>query len=674
LTESAVTTLTRVLRRRKVVAILCALIVPATALAYSYLQEKEYSASAQLLFRDPGFAQDLFGSSFFTPSTDPDREAATNLRLVSLGVVAARTAHRIGGGLSRRDVSSKVEASSEGQSNVVGITATAASPRRAALLANTFAEEYISFRRAADRRKIDQTLAIITRQLAALSPVDRAGPQGQELRHQQRQLGLLRSLQTGNAELVQRAELPTSPSSPKTLRNLLVGILVGIMLGIGMAFLVDRLDRRLRDKDEIKDIFTRPVLAEVPKDRALRRKTWTGDRLPPVVAETFQMLRANLRYFHSGQSINSVLVASAAPDDGKTTIAWNLAVASAETGSRVLFLEADLRQPEMAEFFGIKPAPGLGELLVDAAKFDEVVHRIPVNPSKGLSKRNYAVDVIPAGRRPPNPADLIESQQMRRLLAQASATYDLVVIDTPPTTIVSDAVPLLTRVTGVLVVVRVGKSTRKAAESLQQQLEYLDAPALGIVLNTAGKTMEPYGYGYLEDDAAAEDEQETNEAPPEPEAETEDAERNWVYNRLTVTGDPGDLNEFVERAEGDVDDETGEPVALDFAQQTRKRRLGFLRRNGASSQNGWHAKSPERKGEAAGGEVVYVFASAPSPPEDWLERVSEEHPELSFSLEFIEEFCEEAAGARWRGGTVVETWEIDPEDAEWVEFADDGKG
>jgi hypothetical protein len=310
----------------------------------------------------------------------------------------------------------------------------------------------------------------------------------------------------------------------------------------------------------------------------------------------------------------------------------------------------------------------LGELLVDAAKFDDVVHRIPVNPSKGLSKRNYAVDVIPAGRRPPNPADLIESQQMRRLLAQASATYDLVVIDTPPTTIVSDAVPLLKHVTGVLVVVRLGKSTRKAAESLQQQLEYLDAPALGVVLNATGKTMEPYGYGYLEDDA-----EEEEEARPEPEADTEEPDRNWVYNRLTVTGESEDLNDFVERAEGDVDDDTGEPVALDFAQHSRRRRLGFGRRNGASS-NGWHAKSPERKGEADEGEVVYVFASAPSPPEDWLERVSEAHPELSFSLEFIEEFCEEAAGARWRGGTVVETWEIDPQDAEWVEFADDGKG
>ena len=519
---------------------------------------------------------------------------------MSLGVVAARTADRLGAGVSRRDVSSKVEASSEGQSNVVAVTATAGSPRKAALLANTFAEEYITFRRDADRKKIDETLDLIDEQLAAMSPADRAGPQGEELRRQIRQLGLVSSLQTGNAELVQRAELPTSPSSPKTTRNVIVGILVGLMLGLGMAFLVDRLDRRLRDTDEIQDLFGRPILAQVPKDRSLRRREWHGERLPPVVGEVFQMLRANLRYFHSGDRVKSVLVASPAPDDGKTTIAWNLAVAAAGAGNKVLFVEADLRQPEMAEFLGLPPVPGLSELLVDVAEFDDVVHHVPVNPSASPSRREYAVEVVTAGRRPPNPTDLIESKQMRRFMSKTSGKYDLVVIDTPPTTVVSDAVPLLTQVSGVLVVVRLGKSMRPAAESLRKQLTYLDAPTLGLVINSAGKSTQPYGYGYLDE---ADVEEET--APEETVKEVAEVgrngdgdidEANLTYNRLTVTGDPPDLDEFVERAEG-KDDETGQSVPLDVDRIPRKRfrRLG-LRRNG-SRANGWHVKAPERQGE-----------------------------------------------------------------------------
>ena len=674
MTESAITTLSRVLRRRLGVLILCALIVPATALAYSYSQDKEYEASASLLFRDPGFDQDLFGSSAFTPSTDPDREAATNLRLVSLGVVAERTADRIGGGVSRRDVASKVEASSSGQSNVVDVTATAATPRKAALLANTFAEEYIAFRRDADRKKIDETLELIDEQLAAMSAAERAGPQGEELRRQIGQLGLLSSLQTGNAELVERAELPASPSSPKTTRNVIVGILVGLMLGIGMAFLVDRLDRRLRDTDEVQDLFERPILAQVPKDRALKRREWRGnERLPAVVAETFQMLRANLRYFHSGDRINSVLVASPAPDDGKTTIAWNLAVAAAGAGNKVLFVEADLRQAEMAPYLGLRPIPGLSELLVEAAEFDDVVHRVPVNPSAKPSRREYAVEVVTAGRKPPNPTDLIESKQMRRFLSHTAGKYDLVVIDTPPTTIVSDAVPLLTQVSGVLVVVRLGKSTRPAAESLRKQLSYLDAPTLGLVINAAGKSAQPYGYGYLEEDDATEEEdaapEETVTEVAELERDGNGAEPNWTYNRLIVSGEPLDLGEFVEKVEGE-DDDTGEPVPLEIDRVPRKRfRRLALRRNGARA-NGWNVKEPERQGKPGDGEVTYLFASAPSPPREWLEKVSEAHPDLSFALEFIEEFAEEAGGARWRAGSVVETWDVDPDNAEWVEYAD----
>ena len=353
---------------------LCALLVPATALVYSYNQEEEYSASASLLFRDPGFAQDLFGSSAFTPSTDPDREAATNLRLVSLGVVAARTADRLGGGVSRRDVSSKVEATSEGQSNVVAITATAGSPRKAAVLANTFAEEYISFRRDADRKKIQETLALIDEQLAALSPADRAGRQGEELRRQVRQLGLLSSLQTGNAELVQRAELPTSPSSPKTTRNMIVGILVGLMLGLGMAFLVDRLDRRLRDTEEIHDMFERPILAQVPKDRALKRREWHGERLRRRSAEAFQMLRANLRYFNFGDGIvgpRHVARAGRRQDHGRVEPGRGRGGGRQQgAGGR--------GRPAPAWHGGgprFPPAPGLSEVLAGVAEFDDAVHR-----------------------------------------------------------------------------------------------------------------------------------------------------------------------------------------------------------------------------------------------------------------------------------------------------------
>ncbi len=665
--ESAVTVLARVLRRRIGVALICALIVPAAALAYSYAQEKEYSASASLLFRDPGFTQKLFGTPFFTPSSDPDREAATNLRLVSLGVVAGRTADKLGGGLTRKEVAEKVDASSEGQSNVVAITATADSPRLAARLANTFAHEYIAFRRDADRSKIEETLGIIRGQLAGLAPAELAGTRGRELRRQKGQLELLRSLQTGNAEVVQPADLPTSPSAPRTLRNLIVGIVAGLMLGVGMAFLVDRFDRRLRDVDEIKDIFDRPILAQVPKDKSLGRREWSADDRSPAIAETFHMLRANLRHVHSRERIDSVAVCSAAAGDGKTTVAWNLAVAEAETGRSVLLIEADLRQPDLSTRLDVQRSPGLSELLAGVVEFDGAVRRVPVAPASSPAQGDYVVDVMPAGRRPPNPTDLIESEQMEDLLWRVGDMYDLVVVDTPPTTVVSDAVALLRQVSGVVIAVRLGKSTRQGAESLEQQLTYLDAQTFGIVVvNSASKSPELYGYGYLTELPRRRGKRGGGERPAKPgKGSTDQAVPDWVYNRLTVTGDQTPLAEFVGRAEGKKDAETGKPVPLDFERHVPEP-VGAT----GSGDGWWHwnAMWPDRKGEAGDGEVVYSFASAWSLPQEWLVRASQDHQDLSFALEFVKDDAKTAGGVRWQAGALVETWSVDPDSADWVEY------
>ena len=686
--ESALTTLARVLRRRMWIAIACAVIVPATAFAYSSMQEKEYSATASLLFRDPGFAQKLFGTQFFTPSSDPDREAATNLRLVSLGVVAARTADRVGGGLTRRDVAKTVEAESAGQSNVVAITATAESPRLAARLANTFAEEYIAFRRDADRSKIEETLTIIRGQLAALEPTDLAGNRARQLQRQEGQLELLRSLQTGNAELVQPADLPTNPSSPQTTRNVIVGIIAGLMLGLGLAFLVDRFDRRLRDLDEVREIFQRPILAQVPRDKELGKREWSG-QLSPVVAETFHMLRANLRYSHSRKEIESVVVTSALPEEGKTTVSWNLSVAAAATGNRVLLVETDLRKPDLASHLDVPRAPGLSEFLAGLASFEEVVQLVRGVPASAPSQRDHTVDVITAGRRPPNPTDLIESGQMEDLLWKARDTYDLIVIDTPPTTVVSDAVPLLTRASGVIVVTRLGRSTRKAAESLQQQLTHVGAPTLGVVVNGVGKSGDAYGYGYLADapeprsgkggESEGEPEKRKKVVGTKRSGESDQKVPSWIYNRLVVSGEEGALAEFVQRAEGDKDAETGEPVPLDFerhvpnAPELVPASGGDKTTATAVPENSdgwwhWNAMWPERNGKPENGKVVYLFASAWSPPHDWLAKASGEHPDLKFALEYVEEFCKEAAGARWEGGEQVETWDVDPDTADWVEY------
>ncbi len=488
----------RALRRRAGLIIACLILTPAAAYAFSVSQQKQYSTSASLLFRDPGFDQKLFGSTLLPPSQDPNREAATNVRLVSLEAVAARTAKRLHR-LNGVEVQKKVTASAEGQSNVVSVTATDPNPRFASALANTFADQYIQFRRDADRSKIREAERLIRSNLANLPQGQQNSvPGGQQSSTRARellgQLDVLGSLQTGNAELVQRAELPKIPSSPRPILNTALGAFVGLLLGLGLTFVLERMDRRVRDPRELEEIFERPILGGVPESRALARSGTPRTKASAGESEAFRMLRANLRYFDIDRDIASVLVTSAAPGDGKTTISWNLASAAAGAGERVLLVEADLRHPALAEGFGLRSAAGLSTVLAGEAELEQAVQQIPVQErANGQGLRT--VDVLLAGPLPPNPSDLLESDRMRELIARAEHKYDFVVIDTPPTSVVSDAIPLVPQVGGVIVVGRLAKTTKDAALHLKAQLRNLDARVLGVVVNAVGES-DAYGYGY----------------------------------------------------------------------------------------------------------------------------------------------------------------------------------
>jgi receptor protein-tyrosine kinase len=488
--------LLRVARRRILVVILCAVVVPASALGWSLGQDKEYTATSQLLFRDPGFDQRLFDSQVLEPSATPERQAATNILLVSNRQVAARTARARGQGLTADEIADKREVTAEGQADVISVSMMDSEPIRAAQLANTYAEEFIEFRREADRAKITEALALVDRQLDELSSSETETDNEEALRRQADQLEVLAALQTGNAELVQAAEPPDSPSSPQPVRNVVLGGVVGLLMGLGLAFLLERLDRRLRDPEEIETTFGRPILGTVPESRALGRAGTPSPGVPGwIESESFSMIRANLRYFNVGRPTRSILVTSAAPGEGKTTITWNLAAAAAAAGDRVLLIEADLRHPSLLDTEGLGPKPGLGALLAGNADLSDVLIQLSV-PNQGGDERVRQMDVVPAGAVPPNPIDLLESEVMEHLIRDAEERYELVIIDTAPTAVVSDAIPLVTKVSGVIVVTRLGKSTRTAMQQLRRQLENLDAPTLGVVVNSMKSEAAGYGYGY----------------------------------------------------------------------------------------------------------------------------------------------------------------------------------
>jgi capsular exopolysaccharide synthesis family protein len=486
-----------VLRRRAWLILLCAVVAGGAAFGFSKLQQKEYSASASLLFRNPGFAEDLFGSTSPGFSNDPTREAATNEKLVGLAVVGARAAKFLPG-LSPDDVSQMVSVSSEGEADLVSVTATSTDPVLATRVANTFARQFIAFRASAEKAKLLEAKGLAEREFSRLSPRQEKGPRGQALSRSAEKLGILASLQTGDAELVQPATVPGAPSSPKPLRNTVLGIILGFILGLGLAFALERLNRRLRDPEEVRAAFDLPLLATIPQSEAIDEAP-LGDadvELPFAPNEAFRMLRASLRYFNIDHKVRTVMVVADTPGVGKSTVAWNLARVAASS-SRVVVVEADLRNPSFTR--NPQFAPGLAEFLTNQAQLDEVIQTRPLHALGQSQSEAGSIDVITAGSIPPNPAELLESHVMSDLLKNLRERYDLVVIDTPPLSVVSDALPLIAHVDGVFLVVRMGKTARDAADRLIEQLLRFHAPVLGVVANGVRQRRGrkyAYGYGY----------------------------------------------------------------------------------------------------------------------------------------------------------------------------------
>ena len=463
--------------RRGPIVLVCVVIAAGSAYALARGKTKTYQATASLLFsaNELGpLASGLGG----TPQPPDQSQLDTNVRLVGVGDIAAKTAAQLGPAWSPPMVKSAISISASGDTSFVDVTATSPKPALAQVLANTYAKTFVAEQRQQTAAQIAAAERLVADQLNSLSPAQQAGTQGLALVDRQQSLQTLAKLD-GNVGIGGLASVPTSPASPAPKRNAVLGGLLGLLIGIAIAFTLERTDRRIRDPKDLATAYEVPLLAAVPqrKDYNVLRSLDHSKRSPRSSAydEVFNLLWSHLRHLYPEP--RTLLVISADPGEGKTTVAYNLANAAAALGSRVLVVEADLRHGSVVGPLFDEPKPGLPDVLVGDASMAQAVRVIRAG-SKGR------LEVLVAGRvRSPKSTALIDSSPMTSLLEQAGAAYDLVVIDTPPLSLVADAVPLLGKVGGVLVVGRMGKSRRDTAEQLRNRLMSLRAPVLGVVAN-----------------------------------------------------------------------------------------------------------------------------------------------------------------------------------------------
>jgi polysaccharide biosynthesis transport protein len=365
--------------------------------------------------------------------------------------------------------------------------------------------------------EISSAPAAETEEARLAQQVDAVQKMADKLQEDYQKAKMSEAVEAGQVEIVDLAEVPTLPVSAGRMRKLALGLIIGLLLGVGAAVVVDGMNTSIRRRDDLERVLNVAGLAVIPKflpTNPARRlngmipgKSRNGngkkpDRADGLVtvtdarsssAEAYRTLRTNLIFSQAVQTLRTLVVTSPAPSEGKTTTAANLAVSFAQQGMRVLIVDCDLRRSRLHKMFAIPREPGFTELVLGQIEQDAAVRETPV---PGLY-------VLASGQLPPNPAELLGGDRVKKVLASLGEAFDLIILDTPPLLAASDAAILGTQADGVLLVVRAGVTETEAAQQAMQQLASVGARVVGAVLNDPDSKLQQYG-GYYNYEYASE--------------------------------------------------------------------------------------------------------------------------------------------------------------------------
>ena len=405
------------------------------ALVFTFLQTPKYSSTSSALIAvdTAASAGELSSGALYA-----ERQVSSFVALADSALVLDPVIDELGLDVTPQALRSRVSVSAPAGTSIVDVTVTDTNAGRAAEIANA----------------ITASLKNVT------SDVVPTGPDGDEI---------------VTVTVVEPASESSRPVSPRPVVNIALGLIAGVVLGLGQALVRRLLDSRIRTRDDLEEITDAPVLASVvhhkgsdrAKDEAApaRGTAWASD-------ESYRKLRTAVGFVAlGGERRSSIVVTSSVQGEGKTETSTNLAKVLAETGARVLLVDADLRRPQVGARLGLDDELGLSDALTGRADLNDVLLSVD------------DLSVLTAGTVPPNPSELLGSEAMAELLALVEAHFEYVILDAPPLLPVTDAAVLSHQAGGAVVVARAGVARQNQLTEALSILEAADASVYGVVLN-----------------------------------------------------------------------------------------------------------------------------------------------------------------------------------------------
>ncbi len=504
------------------ITILPLVVAPVLAYAYASREPAVYSATATVWFSNVDLGASLNGLPTNQElSQQPQIFATTQASIARAGEVARIAVKLAHVAISPQQLLNSSAASPESNADLLDFSVSNHDPALASRLATAYARAFTQYSTQLQTGPLQTALNAVTSRLAVLRAARSRGSLYTNLLLRQSQIVSLQVLQTSDTVLVKSAGAAIQ-TGPKTKRTALEGFGLGVLIALALVFVAEAVDNRVRGAVAIEAALNVPLIARVPPYASRGRKTphaglsMLGARAS-AQAEAFRMLRTSLTFASLKNELRTLLVTSARPDEGKTVTVANLGIAFALSGRDVIICDLDARKPSLGELFGYSQArPGVTDVVLSQTRLESALTKVELSGNmrssvdsrvrgygnsrgSGEVKVNGNLQVLPFGTfRPPDPGAFISSDALRDVVADLRKRAEIVIIDTAPLLLVSDALALSTGVDGILVVVRGTRATRGDLTEMRRILDASPAPVVGFVMTDVRAPDNAYGgaYGY----------------------------------------------------------------------------------------------------------------------------------------------------------------------------------